>query len=86
MKNMPKRVPAKINPEKYSIRICWHVVERRFIAWIPELDEWGVASGGPTPELAVEGLRFVRDFRLKWLEENGRSIPRPRTHKRTFED
>ena len=86
MRNLPKDMPAKINPEKYSIRISWHVVERRFIAWIPELREWGVASGGPTPEQALEGLRFVRDFRLKWLEEPGRTIPRPRTRWRTFED
>ena len=72
--------------DKYSIRIWWHKAERHYIACIPELAEWGVASGGPTPEQAIAGLRFVRDFRLKWLKDTGRDIPKPRTKHRTFED
>jgi predicted RNase H-like HicB family nuclease len=76
----------KAKAEQYSIRICWHKVEKRYIAWIPELDEWGVASGGVTPEQALAGLRFVRDFRLKWLRETGRTIPKPRIKHKTFED
>jgi len=72
--------------ERYSIRVCWHKVEKRYIAWIPELDEWGVASGGATPEQAIAGLRFVRDRRLKWLKDAGHTVPKPHTRHRTFED
>jgi len=72
--------------EKYSIRVFWHTVERRYVAYIPELKDWGTACAGETPERAIEGLRFVRDFRLKWLQETGRPIPKPRTKHRTIED
>jgi predicted RNase H-like HicB family nuclease len=71
------RAQTDSNPEMYRIIVGWSPLEQHYVAWIPELRKWGVASAGDTPEQAIEGLRRYRDSTLRFLKEHGYPIPKP---------
>ena len=78
MRHRPRKVKTGLDAEKYSMRISWHRSERHYVAWIPELSEWGVACGGDSVEQAIERLRsrFISTLDLIPDEEYEQGLAR----------
>ncbi len=61
--------------EKYTYRIGWSEEDQAFIAKCLEFSS--LAAHGDTAEAALQEIKLVVAESVKWLQEDGESIPEP---------
>ncbi len=65
----------KHDAKKYTYRIEWSEADQAHIARCAEFPS--LAAHGKTPEKALKEIELVVTESIRWLEEEGESVPEP---------